>query len=132
MSRITLQDTTMDVVVNMSEGNPGALNCIMQILTEHEAIDPQALMGGLGAVMMFDTWGIYGSHVYVLFNDHCKSDVRRLLMLIRATQLGHFSADKLCQMAADEMREICLTSEEWTDLDEKVCAELKDFKRLGS
>ena len=32
-------------------------------------------------------------------------------------------------MAADQMRQINLTDEEWNDLDEKVCEELERFAR---
>jgi len=129
MSRISLTDTTMDVIVKMSEGNPGALSAIMAIMKEHDSIDPQAAMGGLGAIMILDSWEIYGSDIYVLFSDKCNRDVRQMLMIMRATQLGYFSHIKLKEMAADQMREIDLTDAEWSELDTKVCDHLNEFKR---
>lgn len=86
-------------------------------------------MGGIGAVMILDTWEIYGTDIYVLWNDKCNRDVRQMLMIMRATQLGFFSHERLQEMASDQMRQINLTDEEWEDLDNKVCERLEDFAR---
>ena len=129
MSVLELTDNTMTALTKMSQGNPGAIMAMMDIINNHDRIDPQAVMGGLGAIMILDTWGIYGTDIYILYNDKCKKDVRQLLMLLRATQLGFFSHNKLKQMAADQMREIDLTEEEWQELDEKVCNQLDQFEK---
>lgn len=131
MSRITLEDTGMEMIMKMSDGNPGALTTMMEIIEKHADIDPQAFMGGIGAIMILDTWEIYGTDIYILFNDKCNRDVRRMLMLMRATQLGLFSHSKLQQMAADQMREVNLTDDEWSDLDQKVCEQLEDFAKAA-
>lgn len=130
-SRIELTDNAMSAMFKMAGGNPGALTAMMKILAEHESIDPQAFMGGLGAIMLLDTWGIYGSDIAVLFSDKCQCNVRTMLMLMRATQLGFFSNVKLQQMSADQMRKINLTDQEMADLDEKVCGQLEKFKKAA-
>ena len=129
MSRITLDDSMQSALIKMADGNPGAAVAMMEIMEKHDAIDPQAMMGGIGAIMMLDTWEIYGTDIYVLFNDKCGRDVRRFLMLNRATQLGLFSNVKLKRMAADQMRQINLTEEEFLKLDKQVCDELEDFAK---
>lgn len=129
MSRIQLRDTLADVVTKMSEGNPGALDAMSRIIKEHNAIDPQAAMGGMGAILLLDTWEIYGTAIYILFNDKCDRDIRRMLVLMRATQLGFFPSNRLKEMAADQMRQVNLTEEEWADLDKEVCEALKEFAR---
>lgn len=131
MSRITLEDTQMDVLVKMAEGNPGALTAMMDILEKHDAIDPQAFMGGLGAIMTFDTYGIYGTEIYILWNDKCGKDVRKLLMLLRACQLGFLPSEKLKVMAEDQMLQVDLTEEEWADYDKQVCDRLEDFAKAA-
>jgi hypothetical protein len=130
-TRLGLTDTMMDVVMKMSDGNPGAVVAIMEIMQKHEEIDPQAAMGGLGAIMILDTWEIYGTDIYILFNDKCGRDVRTMLMLMRATQLGFFSHSRLQEMAADQMREVNITEDELAELDKKVCDQLKDFKKAA-
>jgi len=129
MSRIELTDNAMSSMVKMAEGNPGAVSAMIDILDKHESIDPQAFMGGMGSIMLLDTWGIYGSDIYILYSDKCGRDVRKMLMLMRATQLGKFSHTKLKQMASDQMREVDLTDEEWADLDKIVCEELEQFAK---
>lgn len=131
MARIELTDTTMDALIKMVDGNPGAIQALMEIMAKHYLIDPQAMLGGIGAVMMLDSWGIYGSAIYILYNDKCDRDVRKMLMLMRAVQLGHFCQSKLQAMASDQMRRVTLTDEEWADLDEKVCAQLDEFQRAA-
>ena len=129
MTRIELKDTGMDAIIKMAGGNPGAMMAMGEIMEKHDEIDPQAALGGMGAIMLLDTWGVYGTGIYVLFNDKCNRDVRQILMLMRATQLGFFPHTKLQEMAHDQMREINLSDEEWEELDKKVCDQLSEFKR---
>lgn len=129
MSRIELTDTVTDMMVKMSDGNPGAITAMMMMLQEAEAIDPQAILGGVGAVMQLDTYEIYGSDIYVLYNDKCGRDLRRMIMLMRATQLGKFPHSRLKEMAADQMYKVNLSEEEWKELDDYVCDTLEDFAR---
>jgi hypothetical protein len=128
-NKLQLTDTAMDVMVKMSDGNPRALMAIGEIMKNAEKIDPQAFMGGIGALMSLDGHGIYGTDMYVLYSDKCGRDVRRMLMLMRATQLGLFSHLKLKEMAADQSRQVNLTEDEFVELDHKVCEQLVDFER---
>lgn len=131
MSRIELTDNMMDVVVKMAEGNPGASIAIMDIIQKHSEIDPQAAMGGLGAVMILDTWEIYGSNIYILWSDTCGKDARKMLMLMRACQLGFLPQSTLVGLSKDGPLRTELTEKEVQQYDEKVCNELEGFKRAG-
>ena len=111
MSRITLMDSGIDAVMKMADGNPGAISAIMSIMENHDSIDPQAAMGGIGALLLLDTWEIYGSDIYVLWSDKCDRDTRKMLMIMRSCQLGNFSHQKLKEMAADQARQINLTDD---------------------
>lgn len=95
MSRINLQDSTMDAVIKMSDGNPGAMNVLMEILSKGKYIDPNDPMQGLGSVLMLDTLEIYGTDIYVLHNDICERNLARTLAVIRSTQLGFFDGSIL-------------------------------------
>jgi len=129
VSRIQLNDTTTDMLVKMADGNPGAIHAMMAILEHHDEIDPQAMMGGMGSILILDTWEIYGTDIYVLFNDKCGRDVRKFLLLERACQMGHLPQSKLKQMASDQRREIDLTEEEWEEIETFVLGKLDDFQR---
>lgn len=91
MSRIQLNDTTTDVLVKMSDGNPGALACLMEIMSKATRIDPQGAMGGLGPILSLDTHGIYGTDIYVLWSDVCDKSTPKMLAVLRACQLGLFN-----------------------------------------
>jgi hypothetical protein len=132
MSRIQLNDSVMDAVIKMVEGNPGALSALMDVMEKAERIDPQSAFGALGVILSLDTHQIYGSSIYVLWSDKCNRDCRRMLMLLRAVQLGLFPESQLQTMAADQARKINLTEEEFEALDKQVCEQLVDFARPAS
>lgn len=81
--------------------------------------------------MLLDTWEIYGSSIYILWNDKCDRDPRKFLLLQRMCQLGFLSDTKLKAMADDQMREVDLTEQEWLELEEKVLDRLPEFQRAA-
>lgn len=95
MTKIQLNDSVQDIVIKMSCGNPGALMALVEMLKKGKAIDPDGLGGGLGSIILLDTFGIYGTDIYVLFSDICKRDIAKTLAVIRAAQLGFVSGDTL-------------------------------------
>jgi hypothetical protein len=86
--RITGTDTIQDIVVKMSEGNPGAISVMVQLIESSPIVDPQALMGGLGSLLSLDTLNIYGSRIWMLYKDVCGQDIAKTIGLLRAWQLG--------------------------------------------
>lgn len=95
MSKITLTDTSMDVILKMSNGNPGAMDVIMKLLTLNDS------MGGLGKILLLDTYEIYGTDIYILYNDICRRSLSKMVAVIRATQIGFFNNDILKKALQD-------------------------------
>ncbi len=129
MGKLTLDDTIIDIVSKISAGNPGCLATLVRLVKEHDEIDPEAMLGAVGMMMTFDDMEIYGTDIYILLGDKCGGDMRRFIMMMRAIQLGFLSQSKVIEMAKDQMRKINLTEEEFIALDDKVCAELVQFKK---
>jgi len=129
MSKLDQQDTTMDILVKMSDGNPGAIGALMEIMNTADRIDPQAADSGLGHILLLDEYEIYGTDIYILYNDKCDRNVRKLLVLIRGVQLGFLRKETLKTMASDQTRSTNLTDEEFEDLDKKVCKTLVGFSK---
>lgn len=127
--RITLKDTLITATLKIADGNPGAMQALADLMANTEAIDPQSALGKLGPLLSLDTHGIYGTDIYILYNDKCDRDARKMLMLLRAVQLGFLGERKLKELAGDQIREVNLTSDEWESLDSKVCEELDGFAR---
>jgi len=88
MSRIEFNDTAMDAITKMSDGNPGAINVLLDIITNAKEIDPQSMLAGLGTLLSLDTHEIYGSDIWIFHKDVSGGDLETLLGCMRAVQLG--------------------------------------------
>ena len=129
MSRLEITDNMLNIFTKMSEGNPGALQALMSLNNEAEEIDPQNALGGLGFILSLDTYRIYGSNIYILWNDKCLNETRKFVLLLRATQLGIFPHLKLKKLSEDEMRKVNITDGEWLRIDKEVCEQLTEFQK---
>lgn len=90
MSKINLSDNAAVVVTKMSVGNPGAMNVIIELFKRGNEIDPDDPMCGIGRVLFLDTLGIYGTDIYVLYNDICQRDLAKMCAVLFAVQFGFF------------------------------------------
>lgn len=130
-TRIQLNDNMMSIFTKMSEGNPGAAQALMELYEKSSSIDPQSALGPVSGILSLDTHGIYGTDIYVLWNDKCDRDARKVLVLLRAVQLGFMPESKLQEMAGDQMRKINLTEQEFSDYESQVCERLEQFQRAA-
>lgn len=129
MSKIQLTDSVLEMIMKMVDGNPGAIMAITELMNNAERIDPQSAFGPISPILSLDTNEIYGSDIYILFNDKCKRDPRKCLLLLRAVQLGLRPHGWLQDLASDKMRRINISDDEWLEIDHAVCSELSDFQR---
>lgn len=86
--RINLQDTTISAILKICEENPGAMSVCSNIIIEGEEIDPDNVLGGFGLILLMDTYGIYGSRIWMLYKDVCKESIVKTVAVLRACQLG--------------------------------------------
>jgi hypothetical protein len=127
-SRINLSDTFMTAMIKMADGNPGAINALMDLSLASPTVDPESAMGPYAPLLSLDTHQIYGSAIWILYKDVCKQNARTMLMLLRAVQLGLFSEGAL-QRLSQEDRSETISAEKMTELDMQVCARLEQFQR---
>ena len=96
MPRLTdLSMTTMDVLMALADGNPGAINVMMLMMEQGEKIDPDSAFGVFGGIVALDTHGIYGSRIWCLYKDVCGQSIEETLAALRAVQLGIARASDL-------------------------------------
>ena len=84
--KLTGDMSPMDMIMTMCEGNPGALNVIMQMMN-----DPRSFMD----ILLCDSLDIRGSKLYMLHNDCCERNndkFNRTLMMLRC---GIFSEEQI-------------------------------------
>ena len=86
-TRISAHMSMQDILITMSDGNPGALTCMMQMIQT----DPMALLD----ILLFDSIGIYGSKIYMLWNDCCDRDMEKFKQTIQAFREGKFSEEEI-------------------------------------
>jgi hypothetical protein len=123
--RIKGTDTMQDIIVNMSDGNPGAVTVMIQMIKTAPTIDPQSAPGPLGPLLVLDTLNIWGARIWMLYKDVCKEDISKAIGILRAWQLGIIS-DSVLNHAID-------SDGDGLDVDaslKKVCERLPDFKLL--
>jgi len=60
--KIKLEDTKFDIILQMSKGNPGAMSTLMSIIDDEQL---------LPILLTLNKENIYGSHIYMLWNDCC-------------------------------------------------------------
>lgn len=72
---IKLTDTIKDMIWKMSEGNPGAIRVICEILASEEGI-PFLIFG-------LDDMNIRGWQIWVGYKDYCKCDIELFKKKIR-------------------------------------------------
>lgn len=87
-TRITADMSMKDMLITMCEGNPGALTCMMQMIQT----DP---MTGIQDILLFDSMGIYGSKIYMVWNDCCGRDMGKFKETIQAFREGKFSEEEI-------------------------------------
>ncbi len=94
-NRIGLEDDFKAMAVKLCEGNPGALNVLINLVKQEPTIDPDSAMGPYGTILSLDAMGIYGSHIWILFKYRCGESLVKLVGLLRAHQLGFVSDDTI-------------------------------------
>lgn len=65
----------MKDIIEMSEGNPGALTCLMGIM---QFEDQEYLVNGIKIVSKLKTLNIKGTDIYVLWNDLSNKDYSKM------------------------------------------------------
>ncbi len=90
-----LNMSTMDVLVTMAEGNPGASRVLADLWQQNEAIDPDSALGSMGGIFALDNLDCYGSRIWMLYKDVCGQNLPAMVGVLRAVQLGLTSGVKL-------------------------------------
>lgn len=66
--KIELNDTTSNIIIKMSEGNPGAITVLMQLLEKNA-------MEGFRHILDLDDMNIRGTQIWIGYKDYCKNSI---------------------------------------------------------
>lgn len=103
MSKLKEGMNGQEVVVAMAEGNVGAVVAMAEIMGTSQ---------GSVILQLLDTYKIYGTDLYVLYNDKCMRLPRRLHTLLLGTQLKIIYPEELVKMAKDQNNDPLLSFSE--------------------
>lgn len=118
------------LTIGLSQGNPGAVVSIVDIIQTYKDVDPESMLGGIGALMMLEEWNIRGSSIYVLFKHKCGGSIRKFAIIMQACQLGHITPDDVVKWADDQDLSTPITPEQWESMETAVLNELDSFTRV--
>lgn len=88
--RIDPHMSLKDIIVKMSDGNPGTLMALSSLAEVSASIDPDSAWAEFSACVNLDSIGIYGKDIWVLYKDICKGNPALVHACLRACQLGLF------------------------------------------
>jgi hypothetical protein len=72
--KIELNDTMLDIVTKMAEGNPGALSVLVEIIKRNDIIDN---------ILSLDDMNIRGCQIWVGYKDYCNKDIEKFVSSIK-------------------------------------------------
>lgn len=78
MSKIKMNDSVQDIVLKMSEGNPGALTTCLEIIKAKN----NDIVQSIPIFLTLDNMELYGSYLYMLWNDCCSRNIDDVLRVI--------------------------------------------------
>jgi hypothetical protein len=84
------QKAVADVIVEMCQGNPGALTAIMEMIKADFA-------GSAMATGMMKAYGIVGEYIWIAYKDICGEDAQKLVDLVKK-DYGRSLADQLAAL----------------------------------
>ena len=64
---LDLNNSVLDILMTMSEGNPGAANVLMELMNNYSA--------GFMLILNLDDMNIRGPQIWVAYKDHCNCDI---------------------------------------------------------
>ena len=93
MSKLNMHETFSDIILKLSEGNPGAMTTLFEIMKHFDNNEVEFL----GTFLVIDSMELYGSHLYMLWNDCCDRDISKVIKVIRKYCDGEISDNDISE-----------------------------------
>lgn len=86
--RINANMDMVEIIATMSEGNPGAATCMIQMFQYD-------FLTTMRDILWFDSMQIYGSKIYMIWNDCCKRDISKFKNTMEYLRSGKISKEEI-------------------------------------
>ena len=124
-SRLSIDVSILDNIVEFCDGNPGALNVLMMISLNAEKVDPDHAMASFGVLSSLDSFACYGSDIWAFYKDACHLNTALMQAVLRMHQLGHFSQEHTKELIFSGK---ALTQPQYEDIKSVLEKDLPNFK----
>ena len=125
MSILKETDDNKVCITKLCQNNPGCVMSLME-LAEHYGTVRNPHIEDLGLFHLLDEFEIYGTEIYILWNDKCNQDIEKFILLIRATQFNIVTLKNLKRMAEDQMRKFNFSDKDFELIEDQVKDALGD------
>lgn len=124
----SLNVNIIEIMKDFAEGNPGAVAAMVKIMESAETIDPDNALGALGVLFSLDNLDCYGSNIWLLYKDICKSNVTNVHIIFRAIGFGLLN-DKEVRQDIENARTGEAREFDFPELLKKIQEKIPDFAK---
>jgi len=98
--RISISGNMLDLFMQMSEGNPGAITALSEVIKADDA------SSGLVPILNLDDMGMRGAQIWVAYSDHCKKDIKVFMQAIKDRDPAMVATVNACRGCGDVPRAV--------------------------
>jgi len=112
-------DNNKKCITKLCQNNPGCIRSLVELAEYYDSIkNPHIEV--LGLLHLLDEFEIYGTDIYILWNDKCNQDIKKFILLIRATQFNIVTLKNLKRMAEDQSRKFNFSDKDFELVEDQV------------
>lgn len=91
-TRLTINDSFTDIIIKLSEGNPGAVSVVTEMMRKDDWDNDAP---GFTKILLLDSMGIYGDKIWMLYNDCCDRDLDQMNIVLCNWQMGKLTTQEI-------------------------------------
>jgi len=112
-------DDNKACISRLCQSNPGCIRSLVELVECYGPVHNPHIEA-LGLFHLLDEFEIYGTEIYILWNDKCNQDIEKFILLIRATQFNIVTLKNLKRMAEDQRRQFNFTDKDFELIKDQV------------
>lgn len=97
---------SQDDILLLSEGNPGAITAMLEMISEYQNIDPQAIFGSYHVIMFLKDYNFKGTNIWNLWKNVCDQKHVNFAAVMRGHQMGFITRQTIDNLAKGDTLQI--------------------------
>lgn len=100
--RITSKDTMIGILLKVTDNNSGSMEACLKLIDQDKLFRPGHFLYGYSIILALDREHIWDERIYMLWNDVCGNDTRRMYALITTMRDSEGIDNTTVQRAIDD------------------------------